>query len=210
MVDEEWISNPQQLKDAFFNYYNGKFQPIESHFDVNINPGFTALCPNEALDLQKPASLEEIRNAVWDCGSGLRLALDAATHSQRIKRVKNGDPNLIFSHFFFADDVVILTEWDRNDLENITRLLHSFYLASGLKLNISKLNLYGVVVSEVELQSMAQLTGCQIWALHCMIAYRFRMALTASFAADNSMSWATVLYASDLSILIGIWLALSW
>nr|GEX08105.1 cysteine-rich receptor-like protein kinase [Tanacetum cinerariifolium] len=70
MVDEELISNPQPVKDDFFNYYDNKFQPIESHFDVNINPRFTALCPNEALDLQKPASLEEIKNAVWDCGSG--------------------------------------------------------------------------------------------------------------------------------------------
>ncbi|GKD59671.1 hypothetical protein Tco_1297180 [Tanacetum coccineum] len=50
----------------------------------------------------------------------------------------------------------------------------------------------------------------QIWALHCMIAYRLCMALTASFAAESSMSWATDLHALDLSILIGVWLALSW
>ncbi|GKB35926.1 hypothetical protein Tco_0880868 [Tanacetum coccineum] len=49
----------------------------------------------------------------------------------------------------------------------------------------------------------------QIWALHCMIAYRLCMALTASFAAESSMSWATDLHALDLSILIGVWLALS-
>ncbi|GJU56684.1 bifunctional purple acid phosphatase 26-like protein [Tanacetum coccineum] len=50
----------------------------------------------------------------------------------------------------------------------------------------------------------------QIWALHCMIACRLRITLTASFAADSSMSWGTDLHASDLSILIGFWLALSW
>nr|GFA51422.1 hypothetical protein CTI12_AA423410, mitochondrial [Tanacetum cinerariifolium] len=37
----------------------------------------------------------------------------------------------------------------------------------------------------------------QIWALHCMIACRLRMALTASFAAETSMSWVTVLHALD-------------
>nr|GEY46794.1 RNA-directed DNA polymerase, eukaryota, reverse transcriptase zinc-binding domain protein [Tanacetum cinerariifolium] len=67
--DVEVDENTKFLHDAFFNYYDNMFQPIESHFDVNINLGFTALCPNEALDLQKPASLEEIKNAVWDCGS---------------------------------------------------------------------------------------------------------------------------------------------
>ncbi|GKA15705.1 hypothetical protein Tco_0695452 [Tanacetum coccineum] len=39
---------------------------------------------------------------------------------------------------------------------------------------------------------------------------KFRMALTASFAAESSRSWATDLHASDLSIPIGVWLALSW
>nr|GEY08811.1 reverse transcriptase domain, reverse transcriptase zinc-binding domain protein [Tanacetum cinerariifolium] len=66
-----------------------------------------------------------------------------------------------FSYFFFADDVVILTDWGKNDLESITNSLHSFYLASSLKLNISKSNLYGVGVPEDELQDMAQVTGCQ-------------------------------------------------
>ncbi|GJU25503.1 Orf y [Tanacetum coccineum] len=42
-----------------------------------------------------------------------------------------------------------------------------------------------------------------IWALHCIIACRLRMALTASFAAEISMSWTTVLHALDLFILIG-------
>ncbi|GJX04161.1 hypothetical protein Tco_0190077, partial [Tanacetum coccineum] len=69
MVNGEWISNPIQVKKAFFNFFHDKFQPTESSFDANSNPGFTTLCPNIALDLQNPASFEEIRKAVWDCGS---------------------------------------------------------------------------------------------------------------------------------------------
>nr|GEV33432.1 RNA-directed DNA polymerase, eukaryota, reverse transcriptase zinc-binding domain protein [Tanacetum cinerariifolium] len=105
---------------------------------------------------------------------GLHLALDAATHAQQIRGVKIGDINQNFSHFFFADDVVILTEWGRHDLENITRSLHSFYLASGLKLNIPKSNLYGVRISEAELHSMAQLTGCQAGSLGIFYMSFFR------------------------------------
>nr|GEU51236.1 RNA-directed DNA polymerase, eukaryota [Tanacetum cinerariifolium] len=91
---------------------------------------------------------------------GLHLTLVAATRSQNIQGVTIGETN--FSHFFFADDVVIRTEWGRNDLECITNSLHSFYLASGLKLNISKSNLYGIGVSEDDLQDMTQVTGCQV------------------------------------------------
>ncbi|GKE51924.1 hypothetical protein Tco_1487080 [Tanacetum coccineum] len=59
MVNGEWISNPIQVKKAFFNFFHDKFQPTESSFDANSNPGFTTLCPNIALDLQNPASFEE-------------------------------------------------------------------------------------------------------------------------------------------------------
>nr|GEW41376.1 hypothetical protein [Tanacetum cinerariifolium] len=207
MVNEEWLSHPIQVKENFFNFFHDKFQHIESIFDSNNNLGFATLCPNIASDLQRPASFEEIRKAVWDCGSGKSLRLDGFTFSflksywnffkdDVVNFVTNfmksgvmprglnsafitiilkvptpllikdyhhisliGETN--FSHFFFADDMVILSDWGKNDFESIANSLHSFYLASSLKLNISKSNLYGVGVPEDELQDMAQVTGCQ-------------------------------------------------
>ncbi|GJU24930.1 hypothetical protein Tco_1163551 [Tanacetum coccineum] len=49
-------------------------------------------------------------------------------------------------------------EWDRNDLQQILRSLNSFYRASGLKIKISKSNLFRVGVSDDELQAMAHVT----------------------------------------------------
>ncbi|GKE20143.1 RNA-directed DNA polymerase, eukaryota, reverse transcriptase zinc-binding domain protein [Tanacetum coccineum] len=92
---------------------------------------------------------------------GLHLALEAEVHSHHIKGVTVGNLSLNLSRFFFVDDVIILPEWDRNDLRQITRSLNSFYRASGLKINISKSNLFGVRVSDNELQAMAHVTGCQ-------------------------------------------------
>ncbi|GKA86254.1 RNA-directed DNA polymerase, eukaryota, reverse transcriptase zinc-binding domain protein [Tanacetum coccineum] len=45
-------------------------------------------------------------------------------------------------------------------MDNIIRILNVFYLASGLKINISKSNLYGVGVSSDDIESMAAGTGC--------------------------------------------------
>ncbi|GJY79976.1 RNA-directed DNA polymerase, eukaryota, reverse transcriptase zinc-binding domain protein [Tanacetum coccineum] len=58
------------------------------------------------------------------------------------------------------DDVIITTGWNARDLENIIRVLHVFYLASGLKINIHKSNIYGIGVNEDEVYNMASNAGC--------------------------------------------------
>ncbi|GKE30029.1 hypothetical protein Tco_1445413, partial [Tanacetum coccineum] len=60
----------------------------------------------------------------------------------------------------YADDVVITSEWNSGDLDNIIRVLHAFHLASCLKINIHKSNIYGIGVSNDELSLMASRTGC--------------------------------------------------
>ncbi|GJU96537.1 putative RNA-directed DNA polymerase, eukaryota, reverse transcriptase zinc-binding domain protein [Tanacetum coccineum] len=59
-----------------------------------------------------------------------------------------------------VDDVIITTSWNARDLENIIRVLHVFYLASGLKINIHKSNIYGIGVNEDEVYNMASNAGC--------------------------------------------------
>nr|GEY57491.1 RNA-directed DNA polymerase, eukaryota, reverse transcriptase zinc-binding domain protein [Tanacetum cinerariifolium] len=70
---------------------------------------------------------------------GLHNALSIADSLGLIRGVNFGFPEITISHRFDADDVVIITEWNANDLENIIRLLHVFYLASGLKLTFRNL-----------------------------------------------------------------------
>ncbi|GKC14972.1 putative RNA-directed DNA polymerase, eukaryota, reverse transcriptase zinc-binding domain protein, partial [Tanacetum coccineum] len=336
LVNGEWYSNPNHVKEAFYNFYQEKFQAQEAQFNATHNPGFTSLHQDDANDLQRTPSSEEIRNVVWACGSdkspgpdgfsflflkkywdyfkgdvekfaldfmktdslprgtnsafitlipkvpnlllmkdyrlisligmqykiiakllairlakvldnivspvqsafisgrqildgpwyvfnytyllplkknkklmifkvdfekafdsvnwnyldfgllhigfsevngdpgccawrnsyglcfmeGLHLALQEANHSRLIKGVSLGNDAFNVSYFFFADDVVILTDQNTNDMENIVRTLNSFYMASGLKINIAKSNVYGVGVSQENLEAMATLTGC--------------------------------------------------
>nr|GFA30597.1 RNA-directed DNA polymerase, eukaryota, reverse transcriptase zinc-binding domain protein [Tanacetum cinerariifolium] len=304
LVEGEWITNPQSIKEEFFNFYKEKFKSFDSSFDNLSNQGFVSLCNEDVMMLQQKASLEEIRNAVWSCKNdkspepdgfsflfiktywdffkedvvsfvnnfldsksmprctnssfitlvpkianpilikdfrpisliglqykivakllanrlssvidkivsptqsafiserqildgplmvseiidcptpefslerglrqgdplspllfilvmeGLRLSLGKDFLTKRIKGVSVEKPCINLSHFF-ADDVIILSEWNVQDLHNITSTLNSFYQVSGLNINNSKSNLFGIGVTDDEHHEIAHVTGCQ-------------------------------------------------
>ncbi|GJV54206.1 putative RNA-directed DNA polymerase, eukaryota, reverse transcriptase zinc-binding domain protein [Tanacetum coccineum] len=64
------------------------------------------------------------------------------------------------SHLFFADDVVIISDWNNQDMGNIIHVLQVFFIASGLKINVSKSNVYGLGASSQDVKDMASHTGC--------------------------------------------------
>ncbi|GKC09588.1 RNA-directed DNA polymerase, eukaryota, reverse transcriptase zinc-binding domain protein, partial [Tanacetum coccineum] len=90
----------------------------------------------------------------------------ASILTNMFRGVKCGSPGVRLSYLFYADDVIILSEWSQNDMDNIIRILNNFYLASGLKININKSNLYRIGVPSSEVESMAIGTGCSPSFLH--------------------------------------------
>nr|GEZ14308.1 RNA-directed DNA polymerase, eukaryota, reverse transcriptase zinc-binding domain protein [Tanacetum cinerariifolium] len=91
---------------------------------------------------------------------GLHMALNDGIASNMFHGVRIGS-NIHLSHLFYADDVIIISDWNQNDMENITRILNIFYIASGLKINFHKYNVFGVGVSNSEVASMTACTGCE-------------------------------------------------
>nr|GEY59126.1 putative RNA-directed DNA polymerase, eukaryota, reverse transcriptase zinc-binding domain protein [Tanacetum cinerariifolium] len=91
---------------------------------------------------------------------GLYVAISDSIHSCLVRGINIGSSNITLSHLFFADDVVITTEWSSHDIDNIIRVLQVFYLASGLKINIHKSNIYGIGVSLEDVHLMASNTSC--------------------------------------------------
>ena len=89
------------------------------------------------------------------------MALNDGLAANMFHGVTIGSSGIHLSHLFYADDVIILSEWNQNDMENIKRILNIFYIASGLKINIHKSNIFGVGVSNNEIVSMAACTGCK-------------------------------------------------
>ncbi|GJZ52128.1 reverse transcriptase domain, reverse transcriptase zinc-binding domain protein [Tanacetum coccineum] len=92
---------------------------------------------------------------------GLHMALNDGLAANMFHGIKVGSPGMHLSHLFYADDVIILSEWNLNAMENIIRILNIFYIASGPKINIHKSNVYGVGVSSNEVEIMASYTGCE-------------------------------------------------
>ncbi|GJV42590.1 putative RNA-directed DNA polymerase, eukaryota, reverse transcriptase zinc-binding domain protein [Tanacetum coccineum] len=90
---------------------------------------------------------------------GLHIALNDDLAANMFHGVKIGPPGMHLSRLFYADDVIILSEWNLNAMENIIRILNIFYIASRLKINIHKSNVYGVGVSSNEVEFMASYTG---------------------------------------------------
>nr|GFD01376.1 putative RNA-directed DNA polymerase, eukaryota, reverse transcriptase zinc-binding domain protein [Tanacetum cinerariifolium] len=91
---------------------------------------------------------------------GLHGVMSNTVNSGLIRDIKLGSSDITLSHLFYADDVVITFEWNSGDLDNVIWVLHVFHLASGLKINIHKSNIYDIGVSNEEVSSMASRTGC--------------------------------------------------
>ncbi|GKC39035.1 hypothetical protein Tco_1051419 [Tanacetum coccineum] len=85
-------------------------------------------------------------------------ALDLQQKSH-IKCDIEGDENSKFFHGFNGS-VPFWVDLCSLDMDNIFRVLQVFYLASGLKINIHKSNVYRVGVSDNEVHSMANNIGC--------------------------------------------------
>ncbi|GJU30484.1 putative RNA-directed DNA polymerase, eukaryota, reverse transcriptase zinc-binding domain protein [Tanacetum coccineum] len=63
---------------------------------------------------------------------GLHVALSNAVSSGLIRGVKFGFPKMNLSHLYYADDVVITTEWSSHDMDNIIRVLRVSDMASNM------------------------------------------------------------------------------
>ncbi|GJZ44159.1 putative RNA-directed DNA polymerase, eukaryota, reverse transcriptase zinc-binding domain protein [Tanacetum coccineum] len=91
---------------------------------------------------------------------GLHNAFEEAVGNGLITGVNIKNSTINVSHLFYADDVIITTDWNAKDMDNIIRVLHVFYLASGLKINIHKSNIYSIGVNKDKVLSMASNAGC--------------------------------------------------
>ncbi|XP_021985458.1 uncharacterized mitochondrial protein AtMg01250-like [Helianthus annuus] len=75
-------------------------------------------------------------------------------------QLPNNGPKI--SHLFYADDALLLGEWDKENVLSVARCLRIFYLYSGLKINLHKSNLFGMGVEAGEINDMAKVVGCNM------------------------------------------------
>nr|GEX54380.1 RNA-directed DNA polymerase, eukaryota [Tanacetum cinerariifolium] len=70
------------------------------------------------------------------------------------------NPSLNLLHMFYADDVVFVGQWCDGNINIITHVLDCFYWASGLRINLSKSKIMGILVANDKVKSAATKLGC--------------------------------------------------
>nr|GEX41610.1 RNA-directed DNA polymerase, eukaryota [Tanacetum cinerariifolium] len=72
------------------------------------------------------------------------------------------DSSLHISHLFYADDAIFMGQWSQCNIDTIIRVLDVFYRASGLRINMNKINLMGISVDSNKVKHAATKIGCLV------------------------------------------------
>ncbi|KAL7587442.1 hypothetical protein Lser_V15G40495 [Lactuca serriola] len=91
---------------------------------------------------------------------GLNIAIRSACEKALFHGVKLPRDGPSVSHLFYADDAIFFEEWNIYSIKNLSRILKSFHISSGLKVNFFKSRIFGVGVSKTELSKTAQVLDC--------------------------------------------------
>ncbi|XP_021985389.1 uncharacterized protein LOC110881437 [Helianthus annuus] len=67
----------------------------------------------------------------------------------------------VLSYLLYADDAMLMGEWSAFNFVNMKQILWTFYLCSGLKINLHKSMLFGIGVDNNELKAKAASLGCK-------------------------------------------------
>ncbi|GJW71739.1 RNA-directed DNA polymerase, eukaryota [Tanacetum coccineum] len=79
IVDGQWIEDPLQVKKEFLSHFKERFY-LPSRNRLMLDMVFpNTLSSDQSLDLERPFSPEEIKGAVWDCGSNKSPGPDGFT-----------------------------------------------------------------------------------------------------------------------------------
>ncbi|KAJ9567589.1 hypothetical protein OSB04_003555 [Centaurea solstitialis] len=93
---------------------------------------------------------------------GLNVAFKEAQRANIFKGIRLDDSIEELSILQFADDAIIMGEWDPLNAKNLIRILKCFELCSGLSINLSKSSLLGISVPNEEVQRVALGLNCKV------------------------------------------------
>ncbi|GJY17125.1 putative RNA-directed DNA polymerase, eukaryota, reverse transcriptase zinc-binding domain protein [Tanacetum coccineum] len=98
----------------------------------------------------------------------LNVTLLESTNNNIFHGIKVGKDKVHISHLQFTNDALIMGEWSLSNAKNLSRILTCFHLASGLRVNFNKSKLFGIGVTNVELNTIASSIGCLALQFPCI------------------------------------------
>ncbi|GJR30322.1 RNA-directed DNA polymerase, eukaryota [Tanacetum coccineum] len=70
--------------------------------------------------------------------------------------------SLILSHMFYADDAVFVGQWCDGNINTLVHVLDCFFHVTGLRINMRKSKLMGILVDDEKVKQAASKLGCLI------------------------------------------------
>ncbi|KAI5399730.1 hypothetical protein KIW84_064895 [Lathyrus oleraceus] len=128
--------------------------------------------------LEEPFSLEEIKDAIWNCEAGIGTScgffleyrmwgkwMEVSVSSNSLSILVNESPADDFSINMFADDTIIIGKANWENLWSTKVDLREFKTVSGLKVNFFKSKLYGIHVKDEFLLAASHFLSCIVDAI---------------------------------------------
>ncbi|GJT70269.1 retrovirus-related pol polyprotein from transposon TNT 1-94 [Tanacetum coccineum] len=114
-------------------------------------------CSQDSSALECGVTMGEVKAAVWECGNQKALGPDGFSFLfiKKYWEIFKYDIEASVVGFF---DSYVMPKGSNSSF--ITLIPKVFYLASGLRINIAKSNVYGIRVSSNDIVDMARATGC--------------------------------------------------
>ncbi|XP_076931961.1 uncharacterized protein LOC143597314 [Bidens hawaiensis] len=188
-INGNWESEPDLVKEGIFSFANKFDEQVHARPRL-CNNNFIILSVEESLWLERPFSMEEVKDAVWACGNDKSPGPDGFTFKfirhfwevmgkdffdfvkefERIGFLENGCNSSFISLIPKKKDPIAISDyrpinligcdWNVRDTINLARLLRCFHLSSGLKVNFGKSKVFRVGVTDHEVGSMAEIIHC--------------------------------------------------
>ncbi|KAJ9564655.1 hypothetical protein OSB04_000621 [Centaurea solstitialis] len=68
-INGRWVNDPEVIKSAVFDFYKDKFAEKHRIRPSFVSPLFKKISDVQRVDLERPFSEEEVKEAVWSCGN---------------------------------------------------------------------------------------------------------------------------------------------
>ncbi|GKD44344.1 RNA-directed DNA polymerase, eukaryota, partial [Tanacetum coccineum] len=79
LVEGDWINEPYKVKNEFLNHFSNRFStPSGPSINLDTNM-FKQISFDQNVDLESDVTYDEIKKAVWDCGTNKSPGLDGFT-----------------------------------------------------------------------------------------------------------------------------------
>ncbi|GJX12096.1 RNA-directed DNA polymerase, eukaryota [Tanacetum coccineum] len=112
-VDGEWLVNPSKVKHEFLNHFACRFSKPEDLY-IKLDTQFpNRLSGDQVDDLERPISYDEIKRAVWECGTNKSPGPDGFTFDffRRYWSLIDHDVVNAITHFFLPQAFGFGDKW---------------------------------------------------------------------------------------------------